>query len=69
MCPEEITSYILPGFCLSHTSNVYIYIYMSLVYTYMRTYIYIYIYIYTYMYTLQCSFHASVSNMLLDWKS
>ena len=65
MCPEEITSYILPGFCLSHTSNVYIY--MGIVYTYMRTYIYIYIY--TYMYTLQCSFHASVSNMLLDWKS
>ena len=48
MCPEEITSYILPGFCLSHTSNVYIYIYMSLVYTYMRTYIYIYIHIYVY---------------------
>ena len=47
MCPEEITSYILPGFCLSHTSNVYIYIYMGIVYTYMRTHIYIYIYVYT----------------------
>ena len=45
MCPEEITSYILPGFCLSHTSNVYIY--MGIVYTYMRTYIYVYIYAYT----------------------
>ena len=67
MCPEEITSYIFPGFCLSHTSNVYIYIY---IYGYsIYIYAYIYIYIYTYMYTLQCSFHASVSNMLLDWKS
>ena len=48
MCPEEITSYILPGFCLSHTSNVYIYIYIYGYSIYIYAYIYIYIYIYVY---------------------